>query len=149
MSKIFRISEITDWEEDTQMMHGDASHEGWRDVQQLLEEERVKKIDNNGWEGLPFFCEAEDEEEAIDKYNAKFCECEYIKAIEADCEEVRKFRVSLQVDCRVDVEVFATDAEDAGVRSAGAVYEKNDLEIIDEHTVNATDVETGELTDLC
>lgn len=51
-----KITNILDWEEDTQMMDGDASHEGWRAVQSLLEEERVKKIDEEEAEGLPFVC---------------------------------------------------------------------------------------------
>lgn len=80
----YTITAITDWEEDTAMMHGDASHVGWRDVQRLLERERVKKIDNGKAKGLPFTCEAESEEDAIDKYNEAHCESDYLKATEAD-----------------------------------------------------------------
>lgn len=149
MSKWFRINEITDWEEDTQMMDGDASHEGWRAVQRLLEEEREKKIDNSEWNGLPFVCEAETEEEAIDKYNDEVCDGEYIKALAADCEEVHKFTVSLQVDCRVDVEVFATDFEEVKDNASYTSFDKNDLDIIEIHAVNGTDEVTGEFRDLC
>lgn len=147
--KMFRINGITKWEEDSRAMNGDYGHISDRDIQRILEDERVKKIDNNECDGLPFVCEAENEEEALEKYNEKYCEYDYLKAVEAECDEVRKFVVSLQVDCRVEVEVFAKDANDAGIQSAGVEYDKADLEIIDEHTVNAYDVENKYLTDLC
>ena len=67
-------------------MHGDASREGWRDVQKLLEDEKVKKIDNGKAEGLPFVCEAENEEEALEKYNAEYCALDYLKATECEGE---------------------------------------------------------------
>jgi hypothetical protein len=70
------------------MMAGDASHEGDRAVQRLLEAERDKKIDEGNWDGLPFVCEAEDIEEAIEKYNDAHCEYDYIKATDCDWEEV-------------------------------------------------------------
>ena len=85
-----KITNILDWEEDTQMMDGDASHEGWRPVQSLLEEERVKKIDNEEAEGLPFVCEAKDEDEALEKYNEKFQSGAYLKASSCDWEEVEE-----------------------------------------------------------
>ena len=69
MSSMYRIDNITEWEEDEPLMHGDASREGWRAVQKLLEDEKVKKIDNGKAEGLPFVCEAENEKEALEKYN--------------------------------------------------------------------------------
>jgi hypothetical protein len=93
-----KITDITDWEEDTQMMDGDASHEGDRAVQRLLEEERVKKIDEGEWDGLPFVCDAEDIEEAIEKYNDAYCEYNYIKATDCDWEEVAEFNVVLEKD---------------------------------------------------
>ena len=88
-----KITEITDWEEDSNMMSGDASHEGWRAVESLLEEERVKKIDNGEADGLPFICEAEDEEEALEKYNNANCEYDYLKASGCDWEEVEESTV--------------------------------------------------------
>lgn len=149
MSSWYRINAITEWTEDESMMHGDASHEGWRAVQSLLEEERVKKIDNNEAEGLPFVCKAKSEEEALEKYNAKHCELDYLKAIECECDEVVPFTVSIQVDCRVDVKVFAVDAEEARELAEEEDYEKKDLEIIETHCVNAYNEETKEYTDLC
>ena len=149
MSKYFRINEITDWEEDSALMAGDASHEGDRAVQRRLEEERVRKIDNNEWNCIPCVCKANTEEEAIEQYNATYCKYDYLKATEADCEEVHEFTVSMQVDCRVDVTVFATDFADARDRVSSVDFEKNDLEIIETHAVNATDEVSGEFKDLC
>ena len=90
MSNWYRIDNITGWEEDESLMHGDASREGWRAVQRLLEEERVKKIDNNEAEGLPFVCKAKSEEEALEKYNAKYCALDYLKATECEGDSVEK-----------------------------------------------------------
>lgn len=38
--KTFRITEILDWTEDSYLMDGDASHEGYDAVEELLVEER-------------------------------------------------------------------------------------------------------------
>lgn len=148
MSKYFRINEITDWEEDTQMMDGDASHEGRREVQKLLEEERVKKIDNGEWKGMPFICEAENEIEALDQYNEKFCENDYIKAVEADCEEVHKIEVERQVDCLDYVVVFARDFDEAIDRATDIPVDNKKLSVIETHIVNGKDEVTGETKDL-
>lgn len=78
--KKFTIVEVTDWEEDNFLIDGDASHEGVRAVQSLLEEERESKIDKGEQKGIPFTCEAETEEEAIEKYNSSVCEFDYLKA---------------------------------------------------------------------
>lgn len=82
--KKFTIVEVTDWEEDSILISADASHEGYRAVQSLLEEERVQKIDKGKQKGVPFTCDAETEEDAIEKYNASICEFDYLKA--AACE---------------------------------------------------------------
>lgn len=149
MSKYFRINEITDWEEDSHMMEGDASHEGLREVQKLLEEERVKKIDNGEWKGLPYICEAENEIEALEKYNEKFCENDYIKAVEADCEEVHKFEVERQIDCLDYVVVFARDFDEASDRATAIPVDKKKLSVIETHIVNGKDEVTGETKELC
>lgn len=81
------ITEITEWEEDSHMMDGDASHIGWRAVQKLLEEERVRKIDEGIAVGLPFRCEADSIEEALECYNDTHCEYEYLQATECEYEE--------------------------------------------------------------
>ena len=61
----------------------------------------------------------------------------------------RKFIVSLQVDCRIDIEVMAESAEEAGQLAENEEsFEMKDLEYIDSHLVNAFDVENNELTDL-
>ena len=149
MSKYFRINEITDWEEDYHKMEGDASHEGCREVQTLLEEERVKKIDNGEWEGLPFICEAENEIVALEKYNEKFCKNDYIKAVVADCEEVHKIEVERQVDCLDYVVVFARDFDEAIDRATDIPVDNKKLSVIETHIVNGTDEVTGETKELC
>ncbi len=93
-----KITEITDWEEDNCMIAGDASHEGDRAVQRLLEEERTNKIDNGNAEGLPFVCEAENEDDALEKYNAEFCEYDYLKAAACDWEEVEESTTLIEKD---------------------------------------------------
>lgn len=77
---------ITEHWVDDQMMSGDASHEGWTDVNHLYAEEYERKVNNNEWEGLPFTCEADSIDEAIDIYNERVCEYDYIKALNADCD---------------------------------------------------------------
>jgi hypothetical protein len=85
--KTYKIIEVTEWYEDNGLMDGDASHEGYRAVQRLLEEERIRKIDNGEADGLPFVCEAESEESAIDKYNEAYCEYDYLKAAQCEFED--------------------------------------------------------------
>lgn len=80
------IIDIIDYWKDEQIMDGDASHEGWASVNELYAAEYRRKVEDNEWEGLPFTCEADDIEEAIDKYNKTVCECDYIKATKADYE---------------------------------------------------------------
>lgn len=84
MKTKFTILAITDWCEDLQTEAGDASHVGDGDVMRLKLEEYEKKVEGNEWPGLPFTCEAESEDEAIEKYNDKFCDYDYYKAVDAD-----------------------------------------------------------------
>lgn len=60
----------------------------------------------------------------------------------------RRFMVSLQVDTRIEVEVYADSAEEAGKLAKDADFEMKDLEFIESHLVNAYDVENNKLTDL-
>lgn len=83
----YTIIEITEWTEDSALVAGDASHEGDRAVQMLLEGERASKLDFGEAKGLPFTCEAESEEEAIAKYNEQFCDGDYLKAETAEFGE--------------------------------------------------------------
>lgn len=85
--KKFTINEITDWEEDSWLIDGDASHEGSRAVERLVEQEKREKIDEGKATGLPFTCEAEDIDEALEKYNEEHCEYDYLKAVECDYDE--------------------------------------------------------------
>ena len=84
------ITEITGWWEDTAAEMGDASHVGDGDVMRLKLEEYERKVERGEWPGLPFTCEAEDEDEAIEKYNAEHCESDYYKAEAAEFVERRK-----------------------------------------------------------
>ena len=63
--------------------------------------------------------------------------------------ELRNYVVSMQVDCRVDVVVYATDEDDLRAEANRADYDMKDLDVIETHLVNATDVVTNEVTDLC
>lgn len=92
MKKTIRILEITDWVEDSILIDGDSSHEGYRAVQQLVEAERCEKLDKHFAKGLPFVCRAEDEEDAIAQYNMKICELDYLKAEHCDFEEVKEVK---------------------------------------------------------
>ena len=82
-----RINEITRWEEDFSLIHGDASRVGYRAVESRLEEERVQKIDEGKAECLPFVHLAKNIEDALDKYNNTHCKHDYLKAVECDWEE--------------------------------------------------------------
>ena len=110
-----KITNILDWEEDTQMMDGDASHEGWRAVQSLLEEERVKKIDEEEAEGLPFVCEAKDEDEARDyvENNLEVNECTMYLDDDEDLVD------DYEEDC------MSYDREVEFVNDTGEVYEED------------------------
>ena len=81
------IIEITDWEEDIAAEIGDASHVGDGDVMRLKLGEYEKKVEGNEWPGLPFTCKAKSKDEAIEKYNNKFCKYDYYKAVDAEFEE--------------------------------------------------------------
>ena len=81
-----KITGITKWDEDYCMIVGDASREGVRNVQTVLESERVDKLDHGVASGLPFVCEAADEGEALDLYNDTYCYYDYLKASECEWE---------------------------------------------------------------
>ena len=78
------ISAITEWEKDEHEMMGDSGHMSDDDITLGLAEEIRTKKEEGKAEGLPFTCFAEDREEALEKYNAAYCEYDYLKA--ADCE---------------------------------------------------------------
>ena len=83
-----RILDITEWSEDQRQIAGDASHEGVRNVQRILENERQMKIDSEWRIGLPFECDAENVDEALEIWNQQFCKNHYLIATEADWEPV-------------------------------------------------------------
>lgn len=79
-----KIVGITVWEKDNRLIDGDASHEGVEAVRKQIAEEEEIKIYGEWTKGLPFECEAESIEDAIEQYNEAHCEWDYLKA--ADCE---------------------------------------------------------------
>ena len=86
--KTFKITEIVGWYEDSYMMDGDASHEGYAAVQELLVEERRSKetFDPEKCGIIPFVCQANDIDEAIEKLNERFFEYDYLKVQDVDYE---------------------------------------------------------------
>lgn len=88
--KIFRITEILEWTEDERLIAGDASHEGYDAVEELLVEERRSKetFDPEKCGILPFVCKARNLNEAIEKLNNCFFEYDYLKANEVVYEIV-------------------------------------------------------------
>lgn len=80
--KTFRITEILEWTEDKWLIDGDASHEGYDSVEEMLAEERHSRqtFDPVKAHILPFECKAENLDEAIEKLNKRFFEWDYIKA---------------------------------------------------------------------
>ena len=85
-----KITKITEWRENWELMGGNASHIGDRAVQKRLESERVEKIDNGKANGLPFVCEAKDWSDALEKYNETHCKGDYLTAEDCECEEVEE-----------------------------------------------------------
>jgi len=80
----FTITEITEWDEDRWLIDGDSSRENPRTVRRLVEQEREEKEEGEWTKGLPFTCIAENFDDALDQYNQKFCEYDYLKAIDAE-----------------------------------------------------------------
>lgn len=87
----FKITHIYGWEEDVHAEMGDCGHMSDGDIMRLKLEEYEKKVEQCEWPGLPFVCEAESEDEAIDKYNEANCELDYYKATEAEFEDRHDF----------------------------------------------------------
>lgn len=149
MSK-FKITEITEWDICRSEIAGDCSHTGENYNLELGHAEEMRdKLKESGGAGLPFICEAKDADDALAKYNDKHYCGEYVQAAKADIVELRKFVVSLQVDTRIEVEVFAENALEAGRQASDEPFEMKDLEFIESHMVNAYDVENNKLIDLC
>ena len=92
------ITEITEWNEDSSLVAGDASHEGDAAVMRLLVEEREAKVYSEDWRQkaqgamLPFEfnARAETEEdavaEALDAFSTTHCEFDYLKPLECEYE---------------------------------------------------------------
>ena len=78
---------ITEWYEDTHMEAGDLCHMSEGDVMRAKLGEYEEKIEEGKWPGLPFTCLAEDADDAIQKYNDKFCDYDYYKAADADFDD--------------------------------------------------------------
>lgn len=78
-----KIIEIDDWELDEHEMAGDSSRMSDHDIDELKVDEYNRKIENGEWPDLPFECDAEDEEDAIEQYNNECCCGDYYKAASA------------------------------------------------------------------
>lgn len=145
----FKIREITAWDVNRRMVQATADHsdESYDTVLAEAQEMARNALSNGGGVNLPIICNATDEKDALAKYAEKFYPDALIVPVEAVIEH--QFTVSLQVDCRVDVTVWAQDFHEAGACAVIEDYEKKDLEIIETHSVNGTDETTGEFKDLC
>ena len=89
--KQFTITEIIDYVRDESLIAGDKSHENPRDVDEVIDTEIEAKTGYNGsWPGLPFTCDAENEDDAVAQYNAECCAGDYILAGKVEYSTVEK-----------------------------------------------------------
>lgn len=144
----FKITEIKEWEVNRPLIQAYADHGGENYDMAYGNASQVKStLYTTGGKDLPFVCEAENEDEALEKYAEKYAN-EVVVPTEAVITPLRRFVVSLQVDTRIDVEVYADSAEEAGKLAEDADFEMKDLEFLESHVVNAYDPENNTLTDL-
>ena len=59
-----------------------------------------------------------------------------------------KYTVSLKLECRVDVEVEADSFDEAFKKAEFAVYDWNEVEVVDDEIVSATNAR-GEMKEYC
>ena len=149
--RYFRINEITEWDVNWRVAQSYADRNKTTLEYALWEAQVVARNyleDGEGME-LPWVVEAASEDEALAKYSEEFYEA-FSLAIpsKAKIDEVHKFEVSVQVDCRADVEVYGKDFDEARERAQYADFDLNTCDIIETHPVNATDTATGEFRDL-
>ena len=85
-----KIIAIEDWELDEHEIAGDSSRMPDHEIDELKVDEYNRKIENGEWPDLPFECDAEDEEDAIEQYNSECCRGDYYKATEAVFEDVEE-----------------------------------------------------------
>lgn len=78
----FIITEVLDWELDEHEMAGDSSRMPDHEIDELKVDEYNRKIEEGNWPDLPYECDAEDEEDAIEQYNSDCCRGDYYKATE-------------------------------------------------------------------
>ena len=147
MSK-FKITEITEWEVNRPIVQAYADHGGEDYEMAYAHASQVKSmLYTTGGKDLPFVCEAENEDEALEKYAEKYAN-EVVIPVKADIQNLRRFVVSLQLDCRVDIEVMAESAKEAARQAELEDIDWSKVELIETHPVNAYDVENNKLTDL-
>lgn len=84
----FKIHEIIDWEKDRSLLAGDCCHMPESEVMLGYDKEYEKKVERGEWPNLPFECEAEDEDEALEKYAKTMGRFDYIRPIDADIERM-------------------------------------------------------------
>ena len=145
----FKITEITAWEANRPIVQATADHsdESYDTVLAEAQEMARNALSNGAGVNLPFICDAKDEKDALAQYVEKF----YLTALAIPVEAVieHQFTVSLQVDCRVDVTVWAQDFYEAGACAVIADIKDLPKDYIETHAVNGTDEVTGEFKDLC
>ena len=107
----YRIDEITDWDVNRPFVQANA-RPGGEDYNAVYAEacsvrDEMRKV---GGRDLPFECDAENEDEALAKYAAKYAD-ELVVPTDAIITQLRRFVVSLQVDTRKEVEVYNSERE--------------------------------------
>lgn len=147
MSK-FKITEITEWDVNRPIVQAIADHSGDYNTAYADACQSRDLLYTVGGRDIPFECEAESEDEALAKYAEKYAN-EVVVPTEAVITKTRRFSVSLQLDCRIDIEVMAESAKEAGREAELKDIDWSKVELIETHQVYAYDVENGKLTDLC
>lgn len=145
----FKITEITAWEANRPIVRANADHNGEDYNSALGEAQEVAREALNVGAGvnLPFICDAKDEKDALAQYVEKFYLTELAIPVEAVIEH--QFTVSLSVDARVDVTVWAQDFHEASACAVIEDFDPKNLKYIRIQSVNGTDEVTGEFKDLC
>lgn len=145
----FKITEITAWDVNRRMVQATADHSDapYDDILAEARREARRALSTGAGVNLPIICNATDENDALANYAEKFYSNALIVPVEAVIEH--QFTVSLQVDCRVDVTVWAQDFQEAGACAVIADIKDLPKDYIETHAVNGTDEVTGEFKDLC
>lgn len=83
-----RITDVIDWYKDDAEMAGDCSHMPLSEVLFKEAEETAQKVERSEWPGIPFVCDADGGESAMDKYIREHCYGDYIIPSDVQWEAV-------------------------------------------------------------